>query len=50
MGLGDPGGLSLGQYAAIARGWAKAHGQAKLDPPSEDEFMAATMRARGVAA
>lgn len=40
--------MSLGQYAAIARGWAKAHGQAKLSAPSEDEFDAAVMRARGI--
>ena len=48
MNLGDPGDLSLGQYAAIARGWNKAHGQGQMDPPSEAEFDAAVLRARGV--
>lgn len=48
MNLQDVGALSLGQWAAICRGWAKAHGEAKVDPPSEDEFDAAVMRARGV--
>ncbi len=51
MGLGgDVRDMSLGQYAAIAHGWAKAHGQAKLSAPSEDEFDAAVMRARGIEA
>ncbi len=50
MGLVDPGSLSLGQYAAITRGWARARGQAKLAAPSEDEFDAAVMLKRGVAA
>jgi hypothetical protein len=49
MGLGDPGNLSLGQYAAITRGWARAHGHAKLSAPSEDEFEAAVLRKRGAA-
>lgn len=48
MGVPDVGALSLGQWVAICRGWAKAHGQGGIDPPSEDEFDQAVMRARGV--
>jgi hypothetical protein len=48
MHIADVGKLSLGQYAAIVRGWQKAHGEQKIDPPSEDEFDRAVMSARGL--
>lgn len=47
MGVQNVGDLSLGQWAAICRGWAKAHGQAKAEAPSEAEFDAAVLAARG---
>lgn len=41
--------LSLGEYAAICRHWAKAHeGKDSVTAPSEDEFEHAVMAARGV--
>lgn len=46
MNVHDVGSLSLGQWAAISRGWAKAHGQLGAEPPTEDEFHAAVMAAR----
>ncbi len=48
MGIRDVGSLSLGEYAAICRQWAKAHGDGKPSAPSEDEFDAAVMAARGI--
>lgn len=48
MGVHDVGSLSLGQWVAICRHWSKAHGQSKAEPPTEDEFDRAVMRARGV--
>jgi hypothetical protein len=47
MGIPDVGKMSLGEYAAESRGWAKAHGTAQEAPPSEDEFDRAVMRVRG---
>lgn len=48
MNIHNAGALSLGEYAAICRQWAEAHGDGKQDAPSEDEFDAAVMAARGV--
>lgn len=45
MGLGDPGGLSLGQWVAVRRGWETAHKGRQVSPPTEDEFEAAVARA-----
>lgn len=48
MGVHDVGRLSLGQWAAICRTWTRAHDQkANVSPPSEDEFEAAVLAARG---
>jgi len=47
MGVPDVGRLSLGEFIAESRGWAKAHGSAQEAPPSEDEFDRAVMAARG---
>ena len=50
MNIQDVGALSLGQWSAIARQWNKAHGKGS-DPsnaPSDDEFDAAVLAARGV--
>ncbi len=49
MGIQDVGRLSLGQWMAIQRAWQKANSASKVDAPSEDEFEAAVMEARGVA-
>jgi hypothetical protein len=38
--------LSLGEWAAIMRGWNRAHSD-KVDPPSVEEFEAAMMAAGG---
>lgn len=49
MNVQNVGALSLGQWAAICRQWNKAHGEkGDTAPPSEDEFDAAVMAARGV--
>jgi hypothetical protein len=40
--------LSLGEWAAIMRGWNRAHSD-KVDPPSVEEFEAAMLAANGVA-
>jgi hypothetical protein len=40
--------LSLGEWAAIVRGWSRAHSD-KVDPPSVEEFEAAMAGANGVA-
>lgn len=48
MNIHDAGDLSLGQWAAICRQWAKAHGESTVAPPSEDEFEAAILAARGL--
>lgn len=47
MGIHDVGRLSLGQWSAMVGGWNKAHGDNKPKPPSDAEFEAAVMRARG---
>lgn len=49
MSIANVGDLSLGQWSAICRAWNKAHGESKAEAPSEAEFDAAVMRARGVA-
>ena len=49
MGVQDVGRLSLGQWGAICRQWAKAHGEGKPDAPSDDEFDRAVTKARGAA-
>lgn len=49
MNIHNVGSLSLGQWSAICRAWTKAHGdKGDIAPPSEDEFDAAAMAARGV--
>lgn len=48
MRVANVGELSLGQWSAICRQWDKAHGDSKPDAPSEDEFEAAVMAARGM--
>lgn len=48
MGVQDVGSLSLGQWSAICRQRAKANGDNKPGAPTEDEFDAAVMAARGV--
>lgn len=50
MGVQDVGSLSLGQWTTICRARAKTYGESKPDAPSEDEFDAAVMAARGVLA
>ena len=47
MGIANVGGLSLGEYAAICRQWNKAHGKSTATAPTDDEFDAAVMAARG---
>lgn len=47
MGIQDVGRLSLGEWSAICRGWAKAHGENTVAPPTEDEFDRAVAAARG---
>ncbi|WP_201661580.1 hypothetical protein [Rhizobium setariae] len=40
---------SLGEWAAICRAWNKAHGgKSEIEPPSEADFEAAIMAARGM--
>lgn len=48
MGVHDWRSLSLGEWAAICRGWNKAHGQSTVDAPSDAEFEAAVLAARGM--
>jgi hypothetical protein len=48
MGVQDVGSISLGQWSAICRQRAKANGDNKPGAPTEDEFDAAVMAARGV--
>ena len=49
MNIQNVGVMSLGEWAAVCRGWAEAHGgRSDTAPPSEDEFEAAVMAARGV--
>jgi hypothetical protein len=48
MGVNDVGRLSLGEWTAICRAWNRAHGGAKAEAPSDDEFEAAVLAARGV--
>lgn len=48
MGVHEVGRLSLGQWSALCRSWEKAHNtKASVAPPSEDEFEAAVLAARG---
>ena len=49
MGVSDWRSMSLGEWAAVIRAWNNVHG-GKDDavPPSEDEFEAAILAARGV--
>lgn len=48
MGVHDVMSLSLGEWGAIVRHWNKAHGKSRVDPPTDDEFDAAVLAARGV--
>lgn len=48
MQVHDWRSLSLGEWAAICRGWNKAHGQNTVSAPSEEEFDRAVMAARGL--
>ncbi len=49
MQIQNVGAMSLGEWSAICRVWSKAHGEKnETAPPSEDEFEAAVMAARGV--
>lgn len=49
MGIPNARALSLGEWAAICRAWSKAHGEkSETAAPTEDEFEAAVMAARGV--
>ncbi len=49
MHVQNVGALSLGEWSAICRSWTKAHsGKSSIAPPSEDDFDAAVMAARGV--
>lgn len=48
MGIADVGHLSLGEFSAYSRQWAAAHGHGKPQAPTEDEFEAAILAARGV--
>lgn len=50
MRVGDVMDLSLGEWAALCRFWDKAHGKSTVRPPTEDEFEAAVLAARGVPA
>jgi hypothetical protein len=45
MGVGDVMSLSLGEWAAILRGWNRAH-TGKVDPPTVEEFEAAMREAQ----
>lgn len=47
MGIDNVGDLSLGQWAASVTAWNKVHGATKAQPPTEEEFDLAVMRARG---
>ncbi len=49
MGVQEPGRLSLGEWTAICRHWAEAHGDGKPEAPTDDEFDRAVMQARGFA-
>lgn len=40
--------MSLGEWAAVCRQWNKAHGQSTAAPPTERDFEAAIMAARGI--
>jgi hypothetical protein len=48
MNVQNVGNRSLGEWASICRQWAKAHGESTVEPPTEDEFEAAIMAARGL--
>jgi hypothetical protein len=48
MGVHNVRSLSIGEWAAICRAWRKSHGDNKPEAPTEDEFDAAIMRARGI--
>jgi len=49
MGVHNVGDLSLGQWTAICRHWARAHADGtKVEPPSREEFEAAVLASRGV--
>ena len=39
--------LSLGEWVATVRAWNRMHGGGKTDAPSEEEFEAAMLAARG---
>lgn len=47
MNIPDWRRLSLGEWVAVCRGWARAHGKSTVAPPSEAEFDAAVRAARG---
>jgi hypothetical protein len=47
MSVPDVGRLSIGEWAAVVRGWEIAHGAKKMRPPSEDAFENAVLAARG---
>lgn len=44
MRVADVMSLSLGEWAAIVRGWNRAHSD-KVDPPTVEEFEAAMLAA-----
>lgn len=45
MGVADVMSLSLGEWAATARGWNRAHGKEDVAPPTVEEFQAAMVAA-----
>jgi hypothetical protein len=46
MGIHDVGGLSLGQYLAMLRGWNRVNGDNTPRAPTDEEFEEAVARAR----
>ena len=49
MGVRDWRSISLGEWSAVLKTWNKAHGgKDDAAPPSEAEFEAAILAARGV--
>lgn len=50
MQVQDVMSLSLGEWVAVRQAWERAHsdGKSNIEPPSDDEFEAAVLSARGV--